>query len=90
MKSYNSKNIRLLQRNLIKVDFITHMEDYILLTPKTSDLREEMMELKQISLEINAKLDKLLQLYENQNVDGKKIGKHNNDLKETVYNRFSY
>ena len=59
------------------------MED---LTPKTSDLREEITQLKQISVEINKKLDKLLQLFE---VDGQKIAPQN-DLKETVYNRFSY
>lgn len=59
-------------------------------TPKILELTQEILQLKQINTEINAKLDKLLQLYENQNVDGKKIGKHNNDLKETVYNRFSY
>lgn len=60
-------------------------------TPKILELTQEILQLKQINTEINAKLDKLLQLYENQNVDGQKIGKHNNnDLKETVYNRFSY
>jgi len=59
------------------------------LTPKTSDLREEITQLKQISVEINAKLDKLLKLFETQQVDSKKIAPQN-DLKETVYNRFSY
>ena len=59
-------------------------------TPKTSDLREEITQLKQTCLEINAKLDKLLQLFEIQRVDGKKISKHNNDSIETIYNRFSY
>jgi hypothetical protein len=62
------------------------MDDYILLTPETSpsDLREEMMELKQISLEINAKLDKLLQLFEIQTTDGKKMSQHI-DFIESVY-----
>jgi len=40
-------------------------------------------------VEINAKLDKLLKLFETQQVDSKKIAPQN-DLKETVYNRFSY
>lgn len=58
-------------------------------TPKTSGLREEITQLKQISVEINKKLDKLLQLFDTQQVVSKQIAQQN-DLKETVYNRFSY
>ena len=62
------------------------MDDYILLTPETSpsDLREEMMELKQISFEINAKLYKLLKLFEIKTTDGKKMSQHI-DFIESVY-----
>jgi hypothetical protein len=58
-------------------------------TPKIIELKQEISQLKEINMAINAKLDKLLRLFEIQSVDAKKISKHT-DLKETVYNRFSY
>ena len=50
----------------------------------SDDLKIQVNELKQISLEINAKLDKLLQLFETQSTDSKKMSQHI-DFIETVY-----
>ena len=52
----------------------------------SDDLKLQVNELKQISLEINAKLDKLLQLFETQSTDSKKMSQHI-DFIETVYEK---
>jgi hypothetical protein len=50
----------------------------------SDDLRSEVNELKQITSEINAKLDKLLELFEIQTTDCKKMSQHI-DFVETIY-----
>jgi len=48
------------------------------------DLKLQVNELKQITTEINAKLDKLMQLFEIQTTDCKKMSDHI-DFVETIY-----
>lgn len=57
-------------------------------TPKILELKQEISQLKEINMEINAKLDKLLQLFEviQQRTDEKKMIKH----VDSIDNRFSY